>query len=130
MKKKKHLYNKINSKELKLALANEPFERITASFYKYVDISLPNKLRDELYELWHQMNVFGRVYIADEGINAQVSIPKQNWEIFKDSIRNNDLIGDVIIKKAIQEGSSFYKLKIKVRKELVAYDVPKESYDM
>ena len=130
MKKKKHLYNKVNSEELKLALANEPFERITASFYKYVDISLPNKLRDEFYEVWNQMNVFGRVYIADEGINAQVSIPKQNWEIFKDSIRNNDLIGDVIIKKAIQEGSSFYKLKIKVRKELVAYDVPKESYDM
>ena len=54
----------------------------------------------------------------------------QNWQIFKDSIRNNDLFGDVIIKNAIQEGSSFYKLKIKVRKELVAYDVRKESYDM
>ena len=130
MKKKKHLYNKINSEELKLALANEPFERVTASFYKYVDISVPNELRDELYEVWNQMGVFGRVYIADEGINAQVSIPKQNWEIFKDSVRNNDLFRDVKIKKAIQEGSSFYKLKIKVRKELVAYDVPKESYDM
>ena len=130
MNKKKHLYNKVNSEELKLALANEPFERITASFYKYVDISLPNELRDELYGVWNQMNVFGRVYIADEGINAQVSIPKQNWEIFKDSVRNNDLFRDVKIKKAIQEGSSFYKLKIKVRKELVAYDVPKESYDM
>ncbi|MEL1226407.1 MAG: rhodanese-related sulfurtransferase, partial [Candidatus Neomarinimicrobiota bacterium] len=130
MKKKKHLYNKINSEELKFALANEPFERITASFYKYVDISLPNELRDELYEVWNQMGVFGRVYIADEGINAQVSIPQQNWEIFKDSVRNNDLFRDVKIKKAIQEGSSFYKLKIKVRKELVAYDVPKESYDM
>ena len=82
MKKKKHLYNKINSEELKFALANEPFERITASFYKYVDISVPNELRDELYEVWNQMGVFGRVYIADEGINAQVSIPKQNWQIF------------------------------------------------
>ena len=130
MKKKKHLHNKINSAELKLALANEPFKRITASFYKYVDILLPNELRDELYEVWNQMGVFGRVYIAYEGINAQVSIPEKNSEIFKDSVRNNDLIRDVIIKKAIQEGSSFYKLKIKVRKELVAYDVPKESYDM
>ena len=37
MKKKRHLYNKINSEELKLALANEPFERITASFYKYTN---------------------------------------------------------------------------------------------
>ena len=130
MKKKKHLYNKINSEELKFALANEPFERITASFYKYVDISVPNELRDELYEVWNQMGVFGRVYIADEGINAQVSNPQQNWEMFKDSVRNNVLFRDVKIKKAIQEGSSFYKLKIKVRKELVAYDVPKESYDM
>ena len=130
MNKNKYLYNKINSKELKLALADEPFERITASFYKYVDISVPNDLRDELYELWNQMGVFGRVYIADEGINAQVSIPEQNWEIFKDSVLRNYLFRDVKIKTAIQEGSSFYKLKIKVRKELVAYDVPKESYDM
>ena len=126
----KHLYNKINSEELKLALANEPFERITASFYKYVDISVPNELRDKLYEVWNQMGVFGRVYIADEGINAQVSIPQPNWEIFKKSVLSNDLFRGIIIKKAIQEGSSFYKLKIKVRKELVAYDVPKESFDM
>ena len=130
MNKKKHLYNKVNSEELKLALANEPFERITASFYKYIDISVPNELRDELYEVWNKMGVFGRVYIADEGINAQVSIPQQNWEIFKKSVLSNDLFRGIIIKKAIQEGSSFYKLKIKVRKELVAYDVPKESYDM
>ena len=130
MNKNKYLYNKINSKELKLALANEPFERITASFYKYIDISVPNELRDELYEVWNKMGVFGRVYIADEGINAQVSIPEQNWEIFKDSVLRNYLFRDVKIKTAIQEGSSFYKLKIKVRKELVAYDVPKESYDM
>ena len=130
MNKKKHLYNKVNSEELKLALANEPFERITASFYKYIDISVPNELRDELYEVWNKMGVFGRVYIADEGINAQVSIPQPNWEIFKKSVLSNDLFRGIIIKKAIQEGSSFYKLKIKVRKELVAYDVPKESYDM
>ena len=130
MNKKKHLYNKVNSEELKLALANEPFERITASFYKYIDISVPNELRDELYEVWNKIGVFGRVYIADEGINAQVSIPQPNWEIFKKSVLSNDLFRGIIIKKAIQEGSSFYKLKIKVRKELVAYDVSKESYDM
>ena len=130
MNKKKHLYNKVNSEELKLALANEPFERITASFYKYIDISVPNELRDKLYEVWNKMGVFGRVYIADEGINAQVSIPQPNWEIFKKSVLSNDLFRGIIIKKAIQEGSSFYKLKIKVRKELVAYDVPKESFDM
>ena len=130
MNKKKYLYNKVNRKELKLALANEPFERTTASFYKYVDISVPKDLRDELYEVWNKMGVFGRVYIADEGINAQVSIPQANWEIFKKSVLSNDLFRGIIIKKAIQEGSSFYKLKIKVRKELVAYDVPKESYDM
>ena len=130
MNKKRYLYNKVNSEELKLALGNEPFERITESFYKYIGISVPNELRDELYEVWNKMGVFGRVYIADEGINAQVSIPQPNWEIFKKSVLSNDLFRGIIIKKAIQEGSSFYKLKIKVRKELVAYDVPKESYDM
>ena len=78
MKKKKHLYNKINSEELKLALANEPFKRITASFYKYVYISLPNELRDELYYVWNQMNVFGRVYISDAVSYTHLTLPTRS----------------------------------------------------
>ena len=128
--KKNQLFNKVNKKELKLALTKEPFDRITASFYHYVDIASPIDLRNELYSKWEKMKVFGRVYIACEGINAQISIPEQNWKIFHAHLHEIDALRNTPIKRALQDGDSFYKLTIKVRNELVAYGVPKGAYDM
>ena len=130
MIKKKHLFNKINKQELRLALSEEPFERITASFYHYISVDSPTDLRNDLYDKWDDMKVFGRVYIASEGINAQVSVPEHNWKRFHDHLDTIDVLRKVPIKRALQDGSSFYKLKIKVRNELVAYGVPEELYDM
>ena len=127
---KNNLFNKINKEELKLALSNETFERFTASFYHYVKLSSPESFRNKLYIEWNQMHVFGRVYIASEGINAQVSIPEHNWDKFCDHLKTIPELGEISIKQAIQEGHSFYKLKIKVRNELVAYGVSEEAYDM
>ena len=127
---KNNLFNKIDKEELKLALSNETFERFTASFYHYVKLSSPESFRNKLYIEWNQMHVFGRVYIASEGINAQVSIPEHNWDKFCDHLKTIPELGEISIKQAIQEGHSFYKLKIKVRNELVAYGVSEEVYDM
>ena len=127
---KNNLFNKIDKEELKLALSNETFERFTASFYHYVKLSSPESFRNKLYIEWNQMHVFGRVYIASEGINAQVSIPEHNWDKFCDHLKTIPELGEISIKQAIQEGHSFYKLKIKVRNELVAYGVSEEAYDM
>ena len=127
---KNNLFNKIDKEELKLALSNETFERFTASFYHYVKLPSPESFRNKLYIEWNQMHVFGRVYIASEGINAQVSIPEHNWDKFCDHLKTIPELGEISIKQAIQEGHSFYKLKIKVRNELVAYGVSEEAYDM
>ena len=127
---KNNLFNKIDKEELKLALSNETFERFTASFYHYVKLSSPESFRNKLYIEWNQMHVFGRVYIASEGINAQVSIPEHNWDKFCNHLKTIPELGEISIKQAIQEGHSFYKLKIKVRNELVAYGVSEEAYDM
>ena len=127
---KNNLFNKIDKEELKLALSNETFERFTASFYHYVKLSSLEHFRNKLYIEWNQMHVFGRVYIASEGINAQVSIPEHNWDKFCDHLKTIPELGEISIKQAIQEGHSFYKLKIKVRNELVAYGVSEEAYDM
>lgn len=127
---KNNLFNKIDKEELKLALSNETFERFTASFYHYVKLSSLEHFRNKLYIEWNQMHVFGRVYIASEGINAQVSIPEHNWDKFCDHLKTIPELGEISIKQAIQEGHSFYKLKIKVRNELVAYGLSEEAYDM
>ena len=124
------MYNKKSKIELKKSLEREQFERITCSFYKYISIDNPEYLRDKLYSDLENINILGRIYVSKEGINAQISIPGHNVEDFKSYIHSIDVFSDIKFKHAVEEGTSFLKLKILVRDEIVAYKVPKESYDM
>ena len=127
---KKKLYNQKDRLQLKAELAAENFTRMTCSFYRYVNIDKPNALRDELYNQWIELNVLGRVYIAEEGINAQISIPEPVFDTFIGLLNKKDYLANMPLKYAIQEGESFIKLAIRVKKEIVAYNIPKNEYDM
>ena len=80
---KRKLYN-IRSREiLEKNLEKESLERITLSFYKYINIKNPDELRDQIYAKWEDLSVLGRIYISKEGINAQISIPKRNLKKYR-----------------------------------------------
>ena len=131
MKKKKEvLFNKKGRTILKQELMAEPFERKTVSFYKYFQCEDPKSFRDFLFLDWDKIKVFGRIYIAHEGINAQLSIPENHWSDFINTLNKYPELIDIPIKRAVQEGKSFYKLTIKVREELVAYGISKDFYCM
>ena len=127
---KKKLYNQKDRPQLKAELAAEKFTRMTCSFYRYVNIDNPNALRDELYKEWIELNVLGRVYIAEEGINAQISIPAPKFDTFIELLNKRVYLADMPIKHAVEEGQSFIKLAIRVKKEIVAYNVPENEYNM
>ena len=129
-KMNKQLYNKQNKKDLIENLNNEDFKRITLSFYKYIKIINPLQFRDKLYSDFIDMNILGRVYIAAEGINAQMSIPDYNESKLKTYINSLSILKDVKFKNAVQEGISFYKLTIKIKNEIVAYKLNTDQYDM
>ena len=126
----KKLYNKKSKDMLIENLEAETFNRITCSFYNYIKINSPSDFRDKLYSLFYTLNIFGRIYVADEGINAQISVPSHNWAKFLKTISEISELSNIQIKKAISEGISFYKLVVKVKKEIVAYGIPKNKYNM
>ena len=82
------LYNKANKEQLIKQFEKETFNRLTISFYRYVNINNLDELRDILYEKWSQINILGRVYIAEEGINAQISIPENKLNEFKKDLNS------------------------------------------
>ena len=124
------LYNKKSKQDLKKDLENESFGRVTLSFYKYVNLNNLDDFRDQLYLDLNNLNILGRVYISYEGINAQVSIPEDRQHDFTKYINSYDELKNVQIKRAIQEGNSFYKLVIKIKDEIVAYGIDDKQYDM
>ena len=126
----KKLYNQKSKDLLVKKLESEDFNRTTCSFYKYVTIVDPTTFRDNIYEEFDNLEILGRVYIAEEGINAQISVPDKNWGLFLKLISSIKLLYDVDIKTAINDGISFYKLIVKVKKEIVAYNIPKNKFNM
>jgi len=126
----KDLYNQKNKKELLEILNQETFKRKTVSFYKYIKLNKLAKLRDKLFIEWSQLQILGRIYISEEGINAQLSLPEYNWKLFLKKINQYNEFKDLKFKEAFKEGPSFYKLTIKIKKEIVAYKINKNEYDM
>ena len=127
---KKKLYNQKNRSQLKADLAAEEFSRLTCSFYRYVKIDNPNILRDKLYKEWVELNVLGRVYVAEEGINAQISIPEPVFDTFIGLLNKKDYLANMPLKYAVEEGQSFIKLAVRVKKEIVAYDIPSNELSL
>jgi len=125
------LENRINKEILKEKLRNEPFSRKTLSFYRYVEISDPAAFRDKLYREWSELECFGRIYVAREGINAQMSVPHHHLPGFLQQLNSITGLKEVPIKYAlVDNGKSFYKLTIKVRPKIVADGLDHGTYDL
>ena len=125
------LYNQISKDESKKQLKAELFDRKTISFYRYYYLDNPQQFRDEIYLEWNKLGAFGRIYVAREGINAQMSVPEHNWDKFAETLKRWEILNEIPIKFAIEDdGKSFYKLTIKVRPKLVADGLKEEEYDV
>lgn len=125
------LHNKIDSRLLKEKMRSASEQRTTVSFYKYHQIADPVDFRNELYKNFEALNVLGRVYVASEGINAQISVLSENFESFRNYLYSISFLNGVRLNTAIEDtGKSFFKLKILVRKKIVADGLNDSSFDV
>ncbi|MDG1672424.1 MAG: hypothetical protein P8H64_01105, partial [Flavobacteriaceae bacterium] len=77
------LYNNLSNNERADLIKKAGKDRLTISFYKYAKIGNPELLRNHLFIFWNSIDVLGRIYVAHEGINAQLSVPAENFNVFK-----------------------------------------------
>src|ERR1700750_3003044 len=125
------LHNRISTKELKQRLYEETEPRTTTSFYKYSPIQNPQGFRDHLYKHLHNLKVFGRIYVAKEGINAQASIPQSNFETFKEFLYSIPELNNLRLNIAVDDdGKSFWVLSVKVREKIVADGIDDPGFSM
>lgn len=125
------LRNLLHPDLLRERLKREARERTTLSFYRYVRLNDVEALRHALYAEWEQLGVLGRVYIAGEGVNAQVSLPTANLPAFRSALNTHEAFRDIPWKIAVEDdGKSFLKLIIKVRKKIVADGLADDAFDV
>lgn len=125
------LYNTLSAEERKALIAEAGLERLTVSFYAYHQIGNPSLFRDYLFIHWNELAVLGRIYVAHEGINAQLSVPALHFEAFKSHLDSITFLENVRLNIAIeQDNFSFLKLKVKVRHKIVADGLNDASFDV
>lgn len=127
----KKLYNKIDSNLLKQQLLESDENRITLSFYQYAHILNSHFFRDHFYTILDDVGVLGRIYISSEGVNAQISVPENQFDAFKDTMNTIDFLQGIRLNIAVEDdGKSFYKLKIKIRNKIVADGLDDDTFDV
>ena len=125
------LYNKLSAQERAAMLEEAGTERLTLSFYQYAHIGNPQLFRDHLFLAWDKLEVLGRIYVAKEGINAQLSVPAPRFEAFKDHLDSIDFLEGIRLNIAVEQDlKSFLKLTIKVRDKIVADGLEDDSFDV
>ena len=125
------LYNTLSAEERAQLIDEAGKQRLTLSFYAYAKISDPKKFRDELFIAWNALDALGRIYVAHEGINAQMSIPAENLEAFRDTLEVYDFMKGIRLNVAVEhDDHSFLKLTIKVRNKIVADGLNDETFDV
>lgn len=131
MSKKKQLRNLLSREDLEARLAANPVPRTTLSFYQYAKIDDPQAFRDRLFIEWSELGVLGRIYVAKEGINGQLSVPTDQLDAFREALYAIPFLRGIRLNVAIEaDAKSFLKLKIKVRKKIVADGLDDSSFDV
>ena len=125
------LYNTLSAKERAALIEAADQQRLTLSFYQYAHIGNPDLFRNFLFISWNNLDVLGRIYVANEGINAQLSIPAVNFDAFKVHLDSISFLENVRLNIAIQQDNmSFLKLKVKVRHKIVADGLNDATFDV
>jgi UPF0176 protein len=125
------LYNTLSAEERAIMIDDAGKQRLTLSFYAYAQIQDPTQFRNDLFLAWNPLEVLGRIYVAKEGINAQLSLPADNFYAFKDSIEIYSFMKGIRLNIAVEhDNHSFLKLTVKVRDKIVADGLVDETFDV
>ena len=125
------LYNTLSAEERAELIDQAGKQRLTLSFYAYAKIEDPKKFRDDLFVAWNHLDALGRTYVAKEGINAQMSVPAENIEAFRETLEAYDFMKNIRLNVAVdQDDHSFLKLTVKVRDKIVADGLNDETFDV
>jgi UPF0176 protein len=125
------LFNTLSAEERTALIEESGKQRLTLSFYAYAKISDPKEFRNSLFLAWNPLEVLGRIYVAHEGINAQLSLPADNFYTFKDHLDTIPFLNGIRLNVAVEHDDlSFLKLTIKVRDKIVADGLNDDTFNV
>jgi UPF0176 protein len=92
------------------------------AFYKFVDIIDGDALRARLLAQCESGGIKGTILLAREGINATISAAPDAMASFVATLRSDARFSDLVVKQAVAASHPFQRLKVKMKREIIAFD--------
>lgn len=99
-------------------------------FYKYVPLEYPKKVRDWQFDLCKELDITGRILIAEEGINGTISGLPNKINEYISATTADERFSDIEWKISYANEHTFPKIKVTVRPEIVTLGLKIKSQDV
>ena len=97
---------------------------LTAALYKFVELSDFAQLREPLLACCNENKVKGTILLAQEGINGTIAgLPEGIYAVLA-FLRRDPRLADLTHKESFSEKPPFYRLKVRLKREIVTMGVP------
>ena len=97
---------------------------LTAAFYKFVNLPDAEQLRPTVLAVCEQHAVKGLILLATEGINSTIAGPAEGVRAVLAHLRQDPRLADLQHKEAWSRRAPFYRMKVRIKKEIVTLGVP------
>ncbi len=97
---------------------------VVAALYKFVDWPDFAEYRADLLRICIQNQVFGTLLIASEGINGTIAGPRKGIDMVLAHIRSLPGFASLEHKEANAATNPFFRMKVRLKKEIVTLGVP------
>ncbi len=97
---------------------------LTAAFYLFVDLPDYAARRAPLLAVCEQNDVKGLILLAREGINSTIAGPEAGVQAVLAYLRHDPLLANLQHKESWSERAPFYRMKVRLKKEIVTLGVP------
>ena len=100
---------------------------LTVAFYHFVNLDKKNSIQEYIYNYCEANKMKGTILLADEGINGTISGKEKNIRDFLIFIKKDSFFRGIFSKLEHKESwakkNPFYRMKVKLKKEIVALGV-------
>jgi UPF0176 protein len=96
---------------------------IVAALYRFVSLPDYEALRQPLLEHCLSLNIKGTLLLASEGINGTVAGTRDAIDQLLDYLRQDSRLTEIDHKESLYEQMPFYRMKVKLKKEIVTMGV-------
>jgi UPF0176 protein len=97
---------------------------LTAAFYKFVPLPDYAELKEPLLAVCGQQGVKGMILLATEGINSTIAGTPEGVHAVLAYLRQNPRLADLQHKEAWSDKAPFYRMKVRLKREIVTLGVP------